>query len=124
MARRTTRVPPPEGMRYCSRCKANRPLEEFGAYPSYADGSDPYCREHRKEARNESRGKKRVRPVHYATLDKLENFEGEMPLGFLLRVCAMYLERDGYVKFAARLREANNEMDSDVCEAPDEDSGS
>jgi hypothetical protein len=60
MARRTVNVDKP-GMRWCPKCEAHLPVEKFGAMPSHFDGLDPYCKEHRKEARKVSRVRVRDR---------------------------------------------------------------
>lgn len=128
MARRVTRLPPPEGMRFCPKCQKNLPISEFKAYPSYTDGIDPYCITHRKEARDASR--KTVRklsepPYHKRVMAELEkNGSVKTSTNILLRVVAYYLDSEKYPYTADKLRKVADEMDSDVREAPDEDSGS
>jgi len=109
MARHNS-IPREEGKKYCSRCKENRPLEEFGAMPSSPDGFDPYCRTHRKEARDKSRQK--PKPKHIQAMDLLErkdvltNIEDVILPSWrmaIFKVVGYYVEQQGYPRIAEAL---------------------
>lgn len=72
--RRTIRLTKP-GERWCPKCNDYKPLEEFGRMPSYVDGIDPYCKEHRKEARDSSREKARARAAFKSNIHKMSDKE-------------------------------------------------
>ena len=97
MARHNS-IPREEGKKYCSRCKENRPLEEFGAMPSSPDGFDPYCRTHRKEARDKSRQK--PKPKHIEYMERLEKAGAYNSTDVVFLVVKNYLEKMGYPRVA------------------------
>jgi len=116
--RRTTRLDPKPGYRWCSQCGEERPIEEFAAYPSYKDGLDPYCRKHRAEARDKSRGK--PVPPHIQLLKKIEEnatnglSTARLMSPALLAAVSAYFKEEGYPRIAEALKEMSYAMDSDV----------
>jgi len=83
MPRRSLHLPK-EGERFCPRCNDYKPLSEFGAMPSYVDGLDPYCKDHRKEARDKSRERARKRDAFGPDVSKMSDLEfGEFVIWLL-----------------------------------------
>jgi len=83
MPRRSLHLPK-EGERFCPRCNDYKPLSEFGAMPSYGDVLDPYCKDHRKEARDKSRERARKRDAFGPDVSKMSDLEfGEFVIWLL-----------------------------------------
>ena len=76
---------PKDGERWCPRCNGYKDVSEFGAMPSYIDGIDPYCKEHRKEARDASRAKSRRRAEFDHDVSKMSDAEFGRFLIWLLK---------------------------------------
>jgi hypothetical protein len=91
MARRSLHLPK-KGERFCPRCNAYKSLSEFGA-----GGEDTYCRDHRKEARQKSRDRARMRDAFGPDVSKMSDAEfGEFVVWFM--------ETNGEKDAAKRLR--------------------